>query len=418
MISIGLMSGTSMDGIDAAILETDGNPGNIIELGHTSIHYDPSFKILLKAAEFAIKIHHGDLQAAEQYCTQAALKDYLMTQLKITTAKLDEQFSTHSLSLVDIIQQSTQLHADVVTKLLKQTNYKASQIDVIGYHGQAMYHQPDKGISIILGDGQALANCLNIHVVNDFRSQDVAAGGQGAPFAPLYHQALAVRDNKIPLAVVNCGGIANVTFITNDNEFDLIGFDTGPGNALIDSLIRQRTQGAESMDADGKYGNKGKINETVLHALYSKAIVKNNENYFATLPPKSLDYGDIKLIDELGSLTIEDACATLAVFTAESIINSIDLLENMAVPTHWVLAGGGWQNPVIFQQFKHRLQRKCGKQVQIYLADQIGWNSQAMEAQIFAYLAVRSLQNKPLSMPGTTGVPKPMTGGRTYFPER
>lgn len=427
MLSIGLMSGTSMDGIDAALLETDGSANVIKDLGHTSISYDPQFKILLKAAEYAVRQHLGDMDKARLYYPQA-IKDYLEKELRMPEININNKISELSaylhgieqsskpITLDEVIQHSTELHAEVVEKLLEKTGYKAMQIDVVGYHGQTMFHRPSIKISVVLGHGQYLADQLGITVVNDFRSRDVAEGGQGAPFAPLYHQALAIRDKKIPVAVVNCGGIANITLIKNSNELDLIGFDTGPGNGLIDRLIRQRTNGNENMDTDGQYGKKGRVDEKVLQALYEKSLIKDGKNFFSTRPPKSLDIGDMELISELDSLSLEDACATLEAFTADTIINSLKLLVDVEVPQNWILVGGGWHNPVIRQELENRLKEKLGKPAQVLTADEAGWNSQAMEAQIFAYLAVRSLQNKPLSVPGTTRVPKPLSGGHAYLP--
>ncbi len=426
MLSIGLMSGTSMDGIDVALLETDGSADVIKDLGHTSISYDPRSKILLKAAEYAVRKHIGDMDKARLYYPQA-IRDYLEKELKMleinVTNKISElsiylhgvEQSASPITLDEVIQHSTELHVVAVKKLLKETGYEATQIDVVGYHGQTLFHRPSIKTSVVVGNGQYLADQLGITVVNDFRSRDVAEGGQGAPFAPLYHQALAIRDKKIPVAVVNCGGIANLTLIRNDNEIDLIGFDTGPGNGLIDRLIKQRTQGKENMDTDGQYGKKGKVDAQVLKSLYEKSLIKDGQNYFLTQPPKSLDIGDMELIPELDSLSIEDACATLEAFTADTIINSLELL-NTKLPQYWILAGGGWHNPVIRQELENRLTQKLGKSAQVLTADEAGWNSQAMEAQIFAYLAIRSLQNKPLSVPGTTRVPEPLSGGHAYLP--
>lgn len=430
MLSVGLMSGTSMDGIDAALLETDGN-GVIKELGHTSISYDPQFKILLKAAEYAVKNCKGNLDAARKYFTQA-LKDYL-TELKTLEINISSNITELSsylhgsnksnipITLDEIILHSTHLHGVAVKQLLKEKGYDAKQIDVVGYHGQTLYHRPYngtiEGITVQAGDGQYLADQAGIAVINDFRSRDVAAHGQGAPFAPLYHQALAIRDNKMPLAVVNCGGIANITLINSSNALELIGFDTGPGNGLIDRLIKQKTNNKEFMDADGKYGIKGKVNNKLLEALFNQAIIKDGKNYFQTLPPKSLDINDMKLIPELfsDSLSLEDACRTLEAFTAETIVKSLELV-NAKIPQHWILAGGGWKNPVIRQELEQRLSQKFGRAIQVQTADEAGWNSQALEAQIFAYLAVRSLQNQPISVPGTTHVSEPLSGGHAYIP--
>ncbi len=438
MISIGLMSGTSMDGIEAALLETDGSPDILRPLGHVSLAYDPRFKILLKAAEYAVKKYEGNLEQAKIYYNQA-IYDYIKeafnfsenAENQITQIILDlslylyEQNSKNEqknpnpkIAFDHIIEHSTTLHAIAVKKLLKTQKIDANQIGVVGYHGQTLFHNPTRKISIIVGNGQQLADELDIVVVNDFRKRDIEAGGQGAPFAPLYHYALALRDNKLPIAVVNCGGISNISLILNDNEENVLGFDTGPGNALVDRLVRQRTQGKENMDIDGRYGKQGRVDKTILALLFEKAIIKSTQNYLLQMPPKSLDYNDMALIPELQSLSLEDACATLETFTAETIANSLDLLGLTPIqyPKLWVLAGGGWHNPVILQALKDHLKLKLGSNIKILTADEMGWSNQAMEAQIFAYFAVRSLQKKPLSVPGTTGVPKPISGGKTYYP--
>lgn len=423
MLSIGLMSGTSMDGIDAALLETDGSPNSIHDIGHTTIDYDSESKMLFKSAEYCIRKFQGDMiKARESYMD--VLREYLEHELKLSsvdntikslTFYLCGGAGSARLRLDDVVLHSTKLHVAIVKKLLLKTSRKACEVDVIGYHGQAMYHQPSRKISIIVGDGQYLADQVGIGVVNDFRSQDVSAGGQGAPFAPLYHYALAVRDNKIPTAIVNCGGIANVTFVPSANEHDLIAFDTGPGNGLLDQLIRQRTSGQEFMDKDGKFGTQGRIHDGVLKKLYVQSITKEGKNYLQMPPPKSLDIGDMVLISELDSLSLEDACATLEEFTASTIVDSLDWFKG-TLPQQWILAGGGWKNPVIRKSLERNLQAKVNKKVPIQTADEAGWNGQAMEAQIFAYLAVRSLQGKPLSMPNTTRVPEPMSGGVVYTP--
>jgi anhydro-N-acetylmuramic acid kinase len=427
MLSIGLMSGTSMDGIDAALLKTDGTQALLQDLGHTSIAYEPCFKILLKAAEFCVRRHQGDLEKAhKQY--HADLKLYLCQELQIPEAELPKHIqdfivylygkkhSHHEIGLNDVIKHSTELHGFAVKQLLNETGFNASEIDVVGYHGQTLFHRPENQCSVIVGNGKYLAEDLGITVVNDFRQCDVKAGGQGAPFAPLYHFALAVKDQKYPLVVVNCGGIANLTYIPSVNENEIIGFDSGPGNGLIDTLIRLRTQGIEAMDRDGKYGLQGKLQPSLLKALYAKAVFKQGQNFFHLKGPRSLDYGDLNLIPEVHDYSLEDACKTLEVFTADTIVDSFEAL-NVSYPKYWVLAGGGWHNPVIREQLISRIHSK-DKTVQVLMADKMNWNSTAMEAQIFAYLAVRSLQNKPLSLPSTTRIPKPLSGGHAHVPAK
>lgn len=421
-----------MDGIDAALLETDGSE-QIQEKIHITRPYKPEEKKLLKAAERAVHFCQGDLSRANHYYSQA-LFDYLNKELNLSTQQTTEEITQltrylHSnnaksnIDLQDVIQLSTLLHAQAVQQLLNQLSFHTAtqhltpaNMDVIGYHGQTVFHKPEAGLSVQIGNGRLLAKLTGLTVVNDFRRCDILAGGQGAPFAPIYHQALAKRDKKIPLAVVNCGGIANISLIISDQLDNLLGFDTGPGNALIDALIRTRSAGQEFMDKDGRYGLNGVVHENVLTALFAKSI-QQPVNYFEKSPPKSLDIRDLQLIPELDQLSIQDACKTLAAFSAESLVRALDLIELplQQIPQHWILCGGGWNNPVILSEFTQRLHKKLQRPPLIQTADAVGWNTQAMEAQIFAYLAVRSLKNWPLSVPGTTRVPQALTGGHAYL---
>ena len=268
-----------------------------------------------------------------------------------------------------------------------------------------MFHKPGIGKSVIVGYGQYLAERLGISVVSDFRSADIAHGGQGAPLAPVYHQALAKRDQRGPLAVVNCGGIANVTFINGEA---LIAFDTGPGNGLIDSYVREDTQGKEHMDENGRYGLKGRVDSSVLDVLYTRGIYHEQGSYLALPPPKSLDIGDLVLVPELSCLSIEDACATLETFTARTIAESMQWAPRGEYS--WVLVGGGWNNPKIRATLESLVYPAS-----VHTANTMGWNAQAIEAELFAYLSVRSLQNQPFSFPSTTGVKYPMSGGKAYL---
>jgi anhydro-N-acetylmuramic acid kinase len=411
-----------MDGIDAALLELDDNGGLVAESGHTSIDYDDTTKILLKAAEYCIRNAKGDLALARAQFTQD-LHDYLTNQLKLDHTKMLASLNSYMhgsdkpCTLDDVIRHSTTLHIRCVEQLLALTQHTADQITVIGYHGQTVYHKPADKITISMGDPQYMADQLKIKVVHDFRREDVAAGGQGAPFAPLYHYALARRDNAVPVCLINCGGISNVTLIPSADESEMMAFDTGPGNGLIDLFVRKRTQGAEFMDRDGKYGKRGGRNQPVLDALFQGALIKDGENYLLKSPPKSLDIADMRLIPEMDALDINGGCANLEAFTAMTIVDGLRLVsDRMALPSLYVLCGGGWKNPIIRAAFETDIRDYLGKDVVIKSADQAGWNSDAMEAQIFAYLAVRSLQGKPLSLPNTTGVPRLMTGGTCYRP--
>jgi anhydro-N-acetylmuramic acid kinase len=322
------------------------------------------------------------------------------------------------IKLYDVIHRSTVLHDEAIWLLLNQTGYASSSVDVIGYHGQTLYHSPYEKISVSIGDGQWLANQTGVPVIHDFRSADVRAGGQGAPFAPLYHQALLANIGITSAAFVNCGGLSNVTYISTDDPLNgLLAFDTGPGNVLIDRFVRARTKGREHMDKDGNYGAKGVVSEEVLNKLFEKSIVYGEESFFAKKPPKSLDSGHVHLIPELDALSLEDGAATLEAFTAESLVRSLDWVDSKKWPHLWITAGGGFKNKTIVLELEERLTRKLGDKVEIKSADEMGFCSQSLEAEIFAYLAVRSLLGLPLSLPSTTAVPEPQNGGVLYMPE-
>lgn len=232
-----------MDGIDAALLVTDGD-SHIQTIAYHGLGYDPSFKHLLHAAQYHIRLHRGDLNKACSDFDNQGFHNYLRTELGLSVDEINTQHQNclkymqhNKLQLTDVIRKSTELHAQAVSTLLQKSEYQASEITAIGYHGQTMYHQPNAATSVIVGDGQYLAKLTNIAVINDFRTNDIRLGGQGAPFAPIYHQALVKRDQKIPAVIVNCGGIANITLIQDDDPERLIGFDTGPGNGDRKSVV-------------------------------------------------------------------------------------------------------------------------------------------------------------------------------------
>jgi anhydro-N-acetylmuramic acid kinase len=412
MTSIGLMSGTSMDGIDAVIIKTDGKY-KIKQLCNLSINYSPEFTLLLKTAEYAVRRCKGDMKLARQNYMILA-NEYLQNKILLEKLFLSQMIDFEG-GLASIINHSTILHAEIVNDLLKKVKMKAKDIDIIGYHGQALYHMPSDNITIQVGDGQLLADITSIPVINNFRIDDVMNGGQGAPLAPIYHQALAIRDGIYPLAVLNCGGIANITIIAGKHEDDIIGFDTGPGNLLIDQYVRNYTDNKEFMDKDGQYGSKGIVDDNLLELLYEKSVTGNKKNYFAKIPPKSLDPGDFVLVDELKNFNIEDVCATLEAFTAYTIVDSLKLV-NHDIPKKFVLAGGGWNNPVIVKMLKIYLNKILNTDTEVVSADQIGWDSTYMEAEIFAYLAVRSLKGLPLTFSQTTNVRKAISGGYYHAP--
>lgn len=354
--ALGLMSGTSLDGIDAALIRSDGL--GAVEAGPArTLPYEDAFRARLR----------GVLGAKGP--------------------------------VAEVERELTLLHAAAVDALLRENGIAPGEVGVIGFHGHTILHAPEERRTWQIGDGALLAAETGIDVVADFRSRDVAEGGQGAPFVPLYHAALAAGMER-PLAVLNLGGVGNVTWIgmaTESGAPPLVAFDTGPGNALIDDWVARH--GLGSYDRDGALAASGRVDERRLSGLLENP-------YFERPPPKSLDRLDFTA-DAVGGLSPADGAATLAAFTAASVAAALPLLP--APPRRWVVTGGGRRNPAIMGELARRLGAP------VVGADSLGWDGDALEAQAFAYLAVRSCLELPLSMPGTTGVSAPTCGGR-FFP--
>lgn len=357
--ALGLMSGTSLDGIDAALVRTDGR--RIAALGPWATRpYTPELREQIRAVLGGQGGRQGEVAAAERALTDA--------------------------------------HADAVRRLLVDARMPATDVGLIGFHGHTILHRPAQRRTWQIGDGARLAALTGIDVVADFRSADVAAGGQGAPLVPLYHAALAAELPK-PLAVLNLGGVANVTWIgaDRDGESELIAFDTGPGNALIDDWVR--LQVGEPCDRDGRLAAAGTVDRVALDALLDNA-------WFGRPPPKSLDRDDFSAAPVRG-LSAADGAATLTEFTARAVQAGLRHLP--APPSRWLVTGGGRHNPALMAALGQALA------VAVEPVEAVGWRGDALEAEAFAYLAVRSRDGLCLSLPSTTGVPRPLTGGR-FFP--
>jgi anhydro-N-acetylmuramic acid kinase len=358
---IGLMSGTSLDGIDAALLETDGE--NIATPGPArSVPYDAAMRALLREA----------LEAAK-------------------TVQRGER-------VPDIIRKAekalTEAHELAVKELMRHASLAARDIAYVGFPGQTILHRPAERRTWQIGNGAALALGLRIAVVDDFRSADVAAGGQGAPFLPLYHAVLARKlKSGLPVVVVNIGGVANVTYV---GAAQILAFDTGPGNAPIDDWAMKHI--GVPVDRGGALARKGHVNEIVLDAML-------DHPYFALPPPKSLDRLDFSF-GAVWGLSAEDGAATLTAFTAAALAKAEEHFPEK--PRRWIVCGGGRHNPAIMQALRDRTGGDVAS------AEEVGWRGDYIEAEGFAYLAMRSVKGLPLSLPGTTGVPKPMSGGRLH----
>ncbi|WP_164157438.1 anhydro-N-acetylmuramic acid kinase [Sandarakinorhabdus rubra] len=360
-LAIGLMSGTSMDGIDAALLETDGE-GVVNPQAFMFFAYEPDFRQRLRAA--------------------------MARALELVAPGRDP--------LIDAVEQElTGLHAMAVHRLLAATHTRRDDVAVIGFHGQTIAHRPDRngnlgGWTWQIGDGATLKAATRILVAHDFRSADVAAGGQGAPLAPGYHRARSEEIGR-PLGVLNLGGVGNLTWFAEDGRWG--SFDTGPGNALIDDWVRTYT--GRAFDEDGQVAASGITHDNVLMTL-------TDNPWFDAPPPKSLDRNAWD-IGALRGLSPGDGAATLTAFTAETVRLALGHVPPIG---RLLVTGGGRLNPVLMAE----IARRCG--VPVEPVEAVGWNGDALEAEAFAWLAVRVLDGKPLSWPETTGVLKPMPGGR------
>src|SRR5665213_1249894 len=360
------MSGTSLDGVDVALIETDGE--RVDAFGPTG--YRP----------------YSDAERS------------LLGRALAQGAELDDRWKRPGV-LAEAEAFVTQVHAETVEHFLNTENIARRQVAVIGFHGQTVLHKPATRLTVQIGDGPALARRLGLPVAYDFRAADVAAGGQGAPLVPIFHQALA-RDlaRPYPIAVLNVGGVANVTFVDGG---DPIACDTGPGNALIDDFMRART--GAPLDRDGDQAARGRVDESFI------AGVLANE-FFSKPYPKSLDRNAFAFSNiGLPNFSVSDGAATLSALTAASVACIVPHLP--ALPRAWIVAGGGAQKATLMRMLAERL-----KPATVETADTVGWSSQSIEAQAFGYLAVRTLKGLPITFPATTGVKEPMRGGTLAAP--
>lgn len=353
------MSGTSLDGVDAAIIDTDGE--RITRFGPVALlpFATDERAALIDATEDAIRWNgHGERP---------------------------DSFAAAEAVVLDV-------HVRAARAVLERE--PGSAVDLIGFHGQTVLHRPERRLTVQLGDPAALAKALGTRVVADLRQADLAAGGQGAPLVPVYHAALAqVIGARPPVAFLNVGGVANLSFLGSDGA--VIAFDTGPGNGLIDLLMQER--GAGRYDDGGRLAAAGTVGAPALARLLDSP-------YFHKRGAKSLDRYDFPL-EAVAGLSIEDAAATLVAFTADAVARGAAELPE--TPTRWIVCGGGRHNPTLMRALNERVGR-CES------ADASGLRGDFIEAEAMAYLAARSMRGLPITFPGTTGAPEPMTGGQVW----
>lgn len=373
--ALGLMSGTSMDGIDVAMIATDGETVGDRGPGMTFPYPDE-------------------------------------TRGRIATALAEAREMTRPTerpgSLAALEAELTELNAAAVNAFRRKHGIGRAEIEVVGYHGQTVLHRPptveiettadgipfevrSAGFTVQLGDGPKLAELTALPVVYDLRAADMEAGGQGAPLVPVYHRALAASLPQRPVAILNIGGVANVTYVGTDG--DLVAFDTGPGNALLDDFMAKHT--GRALDDGGATAAKGRVNEDVVRFYLSHA-------YFAGLPPKSLDRSAF-IPDTVEWMSLEDGAATLTAFTAGAIGRAREHLKEE--PALWVVCGGGRRNATLMAMIAGLVQGA------VVPAEAVGLAGDFVEAEAWGYLAVRSLDGLPLTFPGTTGVAEPTRGG-------
>lgn len=346
--AIGLMSGTSGDGVDAAMLDTDGE--NRVEfVGGLTIPYGDDLQTWLLEA------------------------------------------SQHDVPIVELLRlerEITECHVEAVRRLI--ANHPSSEkVEVIGFHGHTVRHVSGEALTLQIGNPWLLRSALDIPVVSDFRRHDMAVGGQGAPLAAMFHRAIFAGESR-PTVVLNLGGVANVTWLGDDDQ--IIAGDTGPGCGLLDEWVQEMA--GQPHDRDGKLAKAGRVHEGTVQSALSTP-------FFAKTLPKAADRYDFDHVD-VSHLSVEDGAATLCAVTVEAIFRAVKKLP--AIPSTLWVTGGGVHHPVIMELLAKKFK-------QVRTVSERGLNADTLEAECFAWLAVRRLLNLPISIPQTTGCSKPVSGG-------
>ncbi len=356
--SLGLMSGTSADGVDASIIQSDG---------------DTEYKVIL-----------------DKYFVynQAIYENIHNLKEKIN----DPKDLTILLKKIELLEKEiTLFHADVVRKIIKESK---SNIELIGFHGQTIFHNAKEKISKQLGDGELLSTITKKTVVYDFRQNDLKNGGQGAPLTPIFHKLLKKKFKIKNATFINIGGIANITTISNDK---MSGTDVGPGMCLIDRWVRKRSK--KNYDENGIIAKSGRINIKALDKLLNNFKEKENNLKKSIIQSFDTKYFDFSFIE---NLSLKDGAATLMEFTSQVIIFALKARGNFKDKI--ILCGGGRKNSFLVEKLKK-------ENSNVELIDHYGINGDFVESQAFGYLAIRSYLKLPISFPETTDVKKPCTGG-------
>ena len=368
--SIGLMSGTSMDGVDLSVIKSDGND-----------------------------------QFSSIYNTYKEFDDGLYKQLISLRDKISnfKDLKTHSIEINDVEKKFTLFNSHLINEVIGDIN---EDIDLIGFHGQTVFHDPKIQISKQLGDGRLLSSLFKKIVINNFRQNDLNHGGQGAPLTPIFHSLISkiIQKNfklKLPINIINIGGITNITQIEEDlnNSINFFAYDVGPGNCLIDDWVRNNKD--LKFDKDGNYANIGKVDDLILNQAIDNFEFKS---YETSLDVKDFDTSFVK------GLSFEDGCATLTKFTAYLIADGLRKInkQNNINPHHYIICGGGRKNKSLMQSIENYL---VNKNIIIKDIDDYNFDGNFIESQAFAYLAIRSYLKLPISFPSTTRSKKAISGG-------
>ena len=362
--ALGLMSGTSGDGVDASIVKSDGSD---------------NYKVILnKYFKYSLDISNGIYE----------LKEKINNKKDLTTLNLE---------LNSIEEKITLFHAESSKNLLQDNN-----VDVVGFHGQTIYHNPKEKISFQLGNGNLLSQLSKKKIVFNFRKNDIENGGEGAPLTPIFHKYLVISKKiELPVCILNIGGISNLTLIHSFKNHEILSQDVGPGNCLINSWIQSHTK--EKFDKGGKVSNRGKINELIL-----EQSLETHEHNFKKKDNISLDTNDFDISFARG-LNLEDGAATLTAFSAKIITSKINFLlkDNEKKNVKIIICGGGRKNISLIKQIKLNSKRNLS----FYNSEDYGLNGDFIESQAFGYIAIRSILSLPISFPLTTGCSAPCTGG-------